>query len=131
MPSALARQIKHNVEVDKLDTFHQVVLPLRTRFEVVGSLVITASNDYRRTGVWRRRSAPFSPAWLGLSAVFAIFVVFAAPYLARARAPWLQIAYAVTFLVMAGLGGRDPDRPLFRRRADQGQGLRPDAWRSV
>ena len=100
--AALARQIKHNVEVDKLDTFHQVVLPLRTRFEVVGSLVITASNDYLN----RRLEKTFSPVLTcvaGLSAVFAIFVVFAAPYLARARAPWLQIAYAVTFLVMAGL----------------------------
>jgi hypothetical protein len=28
--STLSRQIKNNVEIEKLDTFHQVVLPLRT-----------------------------------------------------------------------------------------------------
>jgi predicted MFS family arabinose efflux permease len=99
---AVSRQIKHSVEVDRLDTYHQVVLPLRTRFETVGSLVITASTD----SADRRMHRSFTPLLLavaGLSALFAIFVVMTAPYLAQARGPWLQVAYAVTFLIMAGL----------------------------
>jgi len=100
--SAVSRQMKQNVEVDKLDTFHQVVLPLRTRFETVGSLVITASTD----AADRRLHGSFTPlliAVAGLSALFAVCVMVTAPYLAQARGPWLQVAYAVTFLIMAGL----------------------------
>jgi predicted MFS family arabinose efflux permease len=100
--STLSRQIKNNVEIEKLDTFHQVVLPLRTRFETVGSLVITASNDYINNRL-KKSFTPLLTYAAGLSALFAIFVVFTAPYLARARAPWLQIGYGVTFLIMAGL----------------------------
>jgi predicted MFS family arabinose efflux permease len=101
-PQTVARQIKQGTEVDKLDTFHQVVLPLRTRFETVGSLAITASTD----AADKRLQGSFMPllvAVAGLSALFAIFVVVTAPYLAQARGPWLQVAYAVTFLIMAGL----------------------------
>jgi predicted MFS family arabinose efflux permease len=100
--AAMSRQIKQSIEVDRLDTFHQVVLPLRTRFETVGSLVITASTD----SADKRMHRSFTPLLLavaGLSALFAIFVVITAPYLAQARGPWLQVAYAVTFLIMAGL----------------------------
>jgi predicted MFS family arabinose efflux permease len=99
---AVSRQIRQSVEVDKLDTFHQVVLPLRTRFETVGSLVITASTD----AADKRLKGSFTPlliAVAGLSALFAICVMVTAPYLAQARGPWLQVAYAVTFLIMAGL----------------------------
>ena len=55
------------------------------------------------TSVCKAASSRCSSPCAGLSALFAIFVVFTAPYLARARAPWLQIGYAVTFLIMAGL----------------------------
>ena len=98
----VARQIKHNIEVERHDTYYQVVMPLRTRFETVGSLVITAGTAITE----RRLNATFQPLLFGafgLSALFALFVVVTAPYLARARAPWLQIGYAVTFLTMAGL----------------------------
>jgi predicted MFS family arabinose efflux permease len=100
--AAVSRQIKQNVEVDKLDTYHQVVLPLRTRFETVGSLVITASTDFADKRM-HRSFTPLLLAVAGLSALFAIFVVITAPYLAQSRGPWLQVAYAVTFLIMAGL----------------------------
>jgi predicted MFS family arabinose efflux permease len=100
--TSVARQIKHNIEVDKLDTFHQVVLPLRTRFETVGSLVITASTDVADRRL-HRSFTPLLVAVAGLSALFAVCVMVTAPYLARARGPWLQVAYAVTFLIMAGL----------------------------
>ena len=103
LPSAAeaARQIKHDVEVERHDTFYQVAMPLRTRFEIVGSLVITAGTDVAE----RRVNASFTPLVMsaaGLAALFAIFVVVSAPYLARSRTPWLQIGYAVTFLTMAG-----------------------------
>jgi predicted MFS family arabinose efflux permease len=100
--ASVARQTKQNVEVDKLDTFHQVVLPLRTRFETVGGLVITASTDAADKRL-HRSFTPLLVAVGGLSALFAICVMMTAPYLARARGPWLQVAYAVTFLIMAGL----------------------------
>jgi predicted MFS family arabinose efflux permease len=100
-PSEIARQVKQNSEVEKGDGFYQVVMPLRTRFETVGSLVITAG-----TGITERRlNRAFTPLLIGagvLSALFAAFVVFSAPYFTRSRAPWLQIGYAVTFLSMAG-----------------------------
>ena len=76
--ASVSRQIKHNVEVDKLDTFHQVVLPMRTRFETVGSLVITASTD----AADRRLKGSFAPllvAIAGLSALFAVCVMMTAP----------------------------------------------------
>jgi hypothetical protein len=100
--ASVARQMKQNIEVDKLDTFHQVVLPLRTRFETVGSLVITASTAAADKRL-HRSFTPLLVAVAGLSALFAICVMVTAPYLARARGPWLQVAYAVTFLIMAGL----------------------------
>ncbi|MFL4982680.1 MAG: MFS transporter [Xanthobacteraceae bacterium] len=103
LPSAAeaARQIKHDVEVERHDTFYQVAMPLRTRFEIVGSLVITAGTDVAE----RRVNASFTPLVMsaaGLAALFAMFVVVSAPYLARSRTPWMHIGYAVTFLTMAG-----------------------------
>src|SRR5207302_1897768 len=76
--------------------------PLRTRFETVGSLVITADTDL----VAKRMHASFTPLLLAaaaLSAAFAFVVLATAPYLVRWRAPWLQIGYAITFLTMSGL----------------------------
>src|SRR5262249_34041657 len=98
----VARQIKQNVEVERGESYYQVVVPLRTRFETVGSLVITAGTAVTE----RRLNAAFTPLLIGaagLSALFALFVMMTAPYLARSRAPWLQIGYAVTFLTMAGV----------------------------
>jgi predicted MFS family arabinose efflux permease len=98
----LAEQIKQNIEVERSSTYYQTVMPLRTRFETVGYLVTTASTS----AVERRLNAAFRPlliGCIGLSVLFAVFVVISAPYLARSRTPWLQIAYAVTFLTMAGI----------------------------
>jgi len=100
-PADVARQIRQNLEVEKGDGYYQVVVPLRTRFETVGSLVITAGTAITE----RRLNAAFTPLLIGafaLSALFAAFVVLSAPYLAKSRTPWLQIGYAVTFLSMAG-----------------------------
>ena len=58
-----------------------------------------------RGGLATRLSSSFKPLLffiLALSCLFAVAVWFATPYLARTRAPWLQIGYALTFLAAAG-----------------------------
>ena len=99
-PSAAIKHVKQDVELDRGETHFQLVLPLRNRFETVGSLVVMSPTKL----LTNRINAAFEPLLylvLGLSAVFAIVVWIAAPYLARTRVPWLQIGYAVTFLIMA------------------------------
>lgn len=100
-PSTAIKRVKQDVELEKGEKYTQVVLPLRSRFETAGSLVVYAS----REGMVKRLSSNFHPLLfvvLALSALFAIVVWILAPYLARTRTPWLQIGYAVTFLVTAG-----------------------------
>ena len=78
----------------------QVVLPLRNKFETVGSLAITMP----RSVVKDRVEASFRPLLLlacGLSVLFALFVFFGVPGRRSVRVPWLQMAYAMTFLIMA------------------------------
>jgi MFS family permease len=100
-PSPAIKRVKQDIELDKDDAYTQVVLPLRNRFETVGSLVVIAS----RAGLAKRLSTNFQPLLFvvaALSALFALIVWIVAPYLARTRTPWLQIGYVVTFLVTAG-----------------------------
>ena len=100
-PSSAIKRVKQTIELDKSDTHTQVILPLRSRFETVGSLVVMASRD----GLAKRLSSNFRPLLfvvLVLTSLFAIVVWVMAPYIARTRTPWLQIGYALTFLVMAG-----------------------------
>ena len=101
-PTEVLKQIRQEAEVERGDTHYQLVLPLRTRFETVGSLAVMASTDLTD----KRLNRSFMPLVVGavaLSLLFACFVVIWAPYLARSRTPWLQIGFAVTFLSMAGL----------------------------
>ena len=100
-PSDAIKRIKNAVEIDKSDTHIQVILPLRSRFETAGSLVVYAS----RAGLIERLRASFQPLIfivLVVSAAFATVVWIATPFLARTRTPWLQIGYALTFLGTAG-----------------------------
>jgi MFS family permease len=100
-PSPAIKHVKQTIEIDYGDTHTQVILPLRDRFETVGSLVVVASRD----GLSKRLSAAFHSLpyiVFGLSALFAIFVWIISPYLARTAVPWLQIGYACTFLATAG-----------------------------
>src|SRR6266851_4498670 len=99
-PPPVIKQIKDKMEVDSSSSHYQVVRPLRTRFETVGSVVVVSP----KTVVTKRLDDTFRPLvflLLGLSVAFAVFVSLAAPYLARTRAPWLQVAYGLTFLGMA------------------------------
>lgn len=104
-PSALIKNIKQkkagDASLDQDELHTQVVLPLSTRFETVGSLVVVAS----RAGLANRLNNEFRPLLivvLVLSALFAVIVALLSPYLALTRVPWLQIGYVFTFLVMAG-----------------------------
>lgn len=100
-PSGAVKRIKNTVEIDKSETHIQVILPLRSRFETAGSLVVYAS----RAGLIERLRASFQPlifVVLLASAGFATVVWIATPFLARTRTPWLQIGYALTFLGTAG-----------------------------
>lgn len=100
--TAISKRVKDDVIIEYGATQYLVALPLRTRFETVGSLVIVSSKGI----VGQRLQLSFLPLLyvvLGLSFIFSVIVAIAAPYLARARMPWLQVGYAVTFLTMAGI----------------------------
>lgn len=87
-------------EVRRDGTFHQVVLPLRNKFELVGRLAITIPQSVVGNRV---RSSFDSLLLLGiaLSLGFAVFVSISGPMLKNQRAPWLQIVYAVVFATMS------------------------------
>lgn len=88
------------VETRMSDDFYQIVLPLRTKFEVTGSLVVLSwsSRVANRIDSGFRSLAYLA---LGLSVAFALFVAFASPHLAGWRFPWLQVVYGLQFLIMA------------------------------
>ncbi len=79
---------------------YQIVLPLRNKFETVGRLAVIMP----RAVVEERVAEGFRPLLavaLGLSLLFALFVFFGVPKARSLRVPWLQMAYAMTFLTMA------------------------------
>ena len=88
------------IDLRRTDAYLQAVLPLRNRFETVGSLAITMP----RSVVTEHVTEKFRPRLVFaaiLSIVFALIVSIAGPRLSRQRLPWLQIIYTLTFLVMA------------------------------
>lgn len=98
-PSAVS-SVKRDIAVEYGATHYQIVIPLRTRFETVGSLVVSSNTDV----VSKKLRATFHPLIylsVGLAAVFAVVFVFALPYLPRARVPWLQIGYTMSFVAMS------------------------------
>jgi len=80
----------------------QVVLPLRSRFEAVGSLAVTVRRD-----VIRARVEDAFASLLGIAGVaslaFTLFVVLGGPRLDQGRVPWVGAAFAATFLGIAAL----------------------------
>src|SRR2546426_917519 len=87
-PPAILKDIKRDIEIEHGYTHYQLVVPLRTRFETVGSLVIASPTHI----VAERIRTVFFPLLfmaLGLSTVFAMLLVFALPRLAP-RIPWPQ-----------------------------------------
>ncbi len=99
-PSAAIKRVKDRVETDVEGTHYQVILPLRNRFETVGSLAVVSPKSIVSARV-EHSFRPLTILLLVLSVGFAVFVSAAAPRLARARAPWMQITYALTFVGMA------------------------------
>jgi MFS family permease len=98
--SSKITQPRQNIEIEYGVTHYQVLIPLRNRFETVGTLVMMARTDF----VTARLKASFLPLVflaIGLAAVFAIVMSFAAPQIARSHVPWPQIGYGLTFLVMS------------------------------
>jgi MFS family permease len=88
------------VKVQDGDTHYQIVVPLRTRFETAGTVVL----DSPRTLVTDKMRRAFLPLVLvaeTLAVLFAVLAVLAKPYFARSEKPWLPITYSVTFLIMA------------------------------
>lgn len=82
------------------DTHYQVILPLKTRFETAGSIVVVSPT---KTVSHRLRQSfmPLAILVAGLSTLFAVLVLVLKPYFSRSKRPWLQIGYAMTFLIMA------------------------------
>jgi MFS family permease len=101
-PSAAIKNVTDKIETDYGGTHYQVIVPLRTRFETVGSLVVTSPTEIVTNHLDKSFQWVLYPL-IGLSLAFAIAVFIASPYMARVRTPWLQIGYAVIFLTMAGV----------------------------
>ncbi len=99
-PSSAIMRVRQDIEVDHGDTHYQVILPLRTRFETVGSIVVMAPTDV----VTQRLRASFQAlpfVAFGLSLLFAVIVAAGSRRLESVKLPWRQIGYAATFVTMA------------------------------
>lgn len=82
-------------------SYYKILLPVRSRFETVGSVVIFASAKQVALRI-NNTFLPLIYVVLALSVGFALIVVIGKPFLKSVRLPWLQILYGGVFLVMAG-----------------------------
>jgi predicted MFS family arabinose efflux permease len=101
-PPPDVHDVSDSIKVDYGVTHYQITLPLRSRFETVGSVVVVAPNNQ----VTKRLYASFLPlvfVGVALSIAFAVLIVAAKSSFARSKKPWLQISYGMTFLGMAML----------------------------
>jgi MFS family permease len=99
-PSEIVKNIRRDNRIEYTPSHYQLVIPLRTRFETVGSLVIDSPTEV----VAKRMRAAFLPLLylaLGLSVAFWVVILFLLPYFSRSRVPWLQIGYGLTFLAVS------------------------------
>jgi len=100
-PSGWITRVNRDIQVEYGETYYQIVLPLRTRFETVGSIVVMSPTDVVSKRVYSAFGAlPFVAA--ALSLLFALTIAFASPRIQRSQVPWLQIGYASTFVIMSG-----------------------------
>jgi MFS family permease len=79
---------------------YQIVIPLRSKFEKAGSVVVVAPTSLVTNKMYAS-FLPLVPLAILLSVLFAVIIVFSKPYFARPKKPWLHITYAMTFLLMA------------------------------
>ena len=80
--------------------FLQVELPLRNRFELLGSLALTVP----RSVIAKRLEESFKPLLTTgaiLTFIFAAFVSLFRENLERKKTPWLPMSFVATFLVMS------------------------------
>ncbi|MFQ5775319.1 MAG: MFS transporter [Kiloniellaceae bacterium] len=90
------------IDLRQDDEYLQVVLPLRNKFEIVGSLAVTTPRATITLRLEERFQNLLITAGI-LSVAFAWFASVVGPRLAGRRAPWLQIGYAMTFVTMSGM----------------------------
>ncbi len=94
-------RVQQNTQVEVGDTHYQVILPLRTRFETAGSVVIMSPTKLVKDRVEASfRGLPLVAG--GVTVAYALLVVLIGPYVRDRRVPWLQIGYGATFVAMAG-----------------------------
>jgi len=99
--SASASATRHDgAEVRRNNGIYQVVLPLRSKFETVGSLVIEVPRDYVSTRV-QKRFHRLGLVAVALSLLFSFAVSFKRAA-RRLKRPWLAISYGSTFIAMSG-----------------------------
>lgn len=99
-PASFVKNPADGIKIHVGNTHYQVVLPLRTRFETVGSVVVVSPKSL----VAGRMQLAFAPLLIiagVLAGAFALLVVLMKPYIARSQKPWLQIAYGATFFAMS------------------------------
>ncbi len=97
VPPVTAGRVPAAIDLRENDQFLQVVLPLRNRFEQVGSLAISIP----KKAVTDRVTEKFRPLLIVVAVAagfFGLFVAVGAPYLTGRRRRWLQYVYALTFL---------------------------------
>ena len=99
-PSELIKNPADVIKIHTGNTHYQVVLPLRTRFETVGSVVVVSPKSLVTGRIW----ADFLPLLIiaGVLAIaFTLLVVVAKSYISRSPKPWLQIAYGAMFFFLS------------------------------
>jgi len=95
-PHAIDRPQTLNV-----DGYTYVLLPLRSRFEISGTLMVATSDAIAAKPV-RDAFAPLTSIALCLAGIFALLVVASRTRLGYAWNTWLHVAYAGIFLSMSG-----------------------------
>ena len=89
-PPASVRGIVDSTQVNYDPTHYQVVMPLRTRFETAGSVVVVSPNSL----LIKKLYGMFQPLVLlavGLAVVFSIVAVIVTTRIPNPKRPWLQI----------------------------------------
>ena len=82
------------------EKYLQIVLPLNSRFEQIGSLSLSVPRSMIKSKI----EACFEFLFIAgavLSLVFSLFISIYKPYLKKRKAPWIQISFATTFIVMS------------------------------
>lgn len=100
-PPAAAKP-PEQAEVLNRDGYNYITVPLRSRFEAAGTLVVATSDAVAAKPV-RAAFAPLVVLAVLLSAAFAVVVVATRARLGYTWNTWLHVAYASVFLSMSGV----------------------------